>query len=221
MAIFTKATTSRRNPSTLDGPQTDPASTRSDFPLLSRTVDGLPITYLDSASTTPKPQCVLDAVMRYYCEHTSNVHRGVHALAEETTAACERARQEVASFINAAPDEIVFTRNATEGVNLVAHALRLNPGDEVATSPLEHHSNYMPWRGHARVTTVELEEDGLPKYGDIGRIVSRRTRVLALAQVSNVAGVVAPVEEWAAVARKNGACSLVDASQSISHMPVD
>jgi len=209
------------NQATADSPPTDLAHTRDDFPLLSRTVDGLPITYLDSASTTPKPQCVLDAVIRYYSEHTSNVHRGVHALAEETTAACERARQEVASFINAAPDEIVFTRNATEGINLVAHGLKLKPEDEVATTPLEHHSNYMPWRTHARVATVELDEDGLPRYGDIGRIVSGRTRVVAVAQVSNVAGAVAPVEEWAAVARKNGAVSLVDASQSISHMPID
>lgn len=199
----------------------DLACTRRDFPLLRRTIDGQPIVYLDSASTAPKPQCVLDALVGYYTEHTSNVHRGVHGLAEETTAACERARQEVASFINAAPDEIVFTRNATEGINLVAHGLNLKAGDEIATTFLEHHSNYMPWRSQALAVAVDLEQDGLPRYADLGRVLSSRTRLVALAQVSNVAGVVAPVEEWAALARNRGACSLVDASQSISHLPID
>ncbi len=197
------------------------AAVRSEFPLLERTLDGRPIVYLDSASTSPKPRCVIDAVARVYRELTANVHRGVHALADEVTAAHEAARAEVASFLNASPAEIVFTRNATEGVNLVASGLGLEAGDEVVLTALEHHSNFLPWRLRARVVPVGLEDDGLPRYGDVEAAITGRTRLLALAQVSNVAGVVAPVEEWVAAARRRGVPVLVDASQSASHVPID
>ena len=197
------------------------AATRADFPLLERTLDGRPIVYLDSASTSPKPRCVIDAVARVYCELTANVHRGVHALADEVTAAHEAARAEVASFLNASPSEIVFTRNATEGINLVASGLGLEAGDEVVLPALEHHSNFRPWRVRARVVPVGLDEDGLPRYGEVESALSPRTRLLALAHVSNVAGVVAPVEEWIAAARRRGLPVLIDASQSASHVPID
>ena len=205
-------------------PQTSPdplAWTRADFPLLRRSLDDCPLTYLDSASTTPKPDCVIDAVTRFYREHTANVHRGVHVLSEETTDAFERARQEVASFINASPAEIVFTRNSTEGINLVAHGLRLNEADEVVITALEHHSNFLPWRLHARAVPVGLGPDGTPLYEEINARLSPRTRLVSLAHVSNTLGVEAPVQSWIAAARERGIPILLDASQSASHLPLD
>lgn len=196
-------------------------STRDEFPFLQRRIDGDPIVYLDSASTTPKPRCVIDAVTRVYREGASNVHRGVHAVSDEVTAAYEDARREVASFLNASPDEIVFTRGTTEGINLVASGLGLSPDDEVVLTPLEHHSNYLPWRLRARPVTVGLGEDGLPLYGEVERLLSPRTRLLALAQVPNTTGVEAPVGLWVEAARSRGIPVLVDASQSASHVPLD
>jgi len=197
------------------------AFTRDQFPLLRRTVDEKPIIYLDSASTTPKPQCVIDAVMRVYTEQTANVHRGVHALADEVTDAYEHARSEIASFLNASPSEIIFTRNSTEGINLVAAGLGLRPEDEVVMTPLEHHSNYMPWRMRARTVPVGLAPDGLPLYDTVESHVTAGTRLLALAHVSNTAGVIAPVAAWAACAHRHGLPVLIDASQSASHVPLD
>ncbi len=204
------------------GPWPEPlARTRADFPILERTIDGLPIVYLDSASTAPKPRCVIEAVSRVLSDHTANVHRGVHVLADEVTGRYEAARAAVAAFLNASPAEIVFTRNATEAINLVAHGLGLVETDEVVLPALEHHSNFLPWRVRARAVTVDLVEDGLPRYDDVDRTLSPRTRLLALAQVSNTAGVVAPVESWAAAAHARGLPLLVDASQSASHLPID
>ncbi|MDD5563917.1 MAG: cysteine desulfurase [Thermoanaerobaculaceae bacterium] len=206
---------------TAPGPLDPLARSRADFPLLERTIDGRPIVYLDSASTTPKPRCVIDAVVGAYTAHTANVHRGVHVLSEEATEAFEGARAEVASFLNASPAEIVFTRNSTEGVNLVAHGLGFRPGDEVVLTALEHHSNFLPWRVAARAVPVDLDGDGMPRYDEVERLLSARTRLLALAQVSNTTGVVAPVEEWIAAAHARGLPALVDAAQSASHLPID
>ncbi len=201
---------------------TDPlAWTRADFPLLRRSLDGGALTYLDSASTTPKPDCVIDAVTRYYREHTANVHRGVHGLSEETTDAFERARQEVASFINASPAEIIFTRNSTEGINLVAQGLGLGGADEVVITALEHHSNFMPWRQLAHAVPVGLGPDGTPRYEEIHAKLSPRTRLVSLAHVSNALGVEAPVQDWVAAAHGRGIPVLLDASQSASHLPLD
>ena len=197
------------------------AHTRADFPLLEREIDGRPIAYLDSASTAPKPHPVIEAVLDCYRRHTANVHRGVHVLAEEASEAYEAARTEVASFLNAAPDEIVFTRNSTEGVNLVAHGLGLGRDDEVVVTALEHHSNFLPWRAAARTVAVGLGDDGLPRYDEVERALSPRTRLLALAQVPNTTGVIAPVERWVALARERGVPLLVDAAQSASHLPID
>lgn len=197
------------------------AHTRADFPLLERTIDGHPIVYLDSASTAPKPRCVIDAITRVLSGHTANVHRGVHTLADEITGEYEAARLRIATFLNASPAEIVFTRNATEGVNLVAHGLGLKADDEVVLPALEHHSNFLPWRVHARAVPVGLSEDGYPLYDDVGEALSNRTRLLALAHVSNTAGVVAPIESWIATAHSRGLPVLVDASQSASHVPID
>ena len=203
-------------------PPTDPLSfTRADFPLLRRRIDGQPLVHLDSASTAPKPQCVIDAVTEFYTQHTANVHRGVHVLSEEATERFERARQEVASFLNASPSEIIFTRNSTEGINLVAHGLGLQPDDEVVITALEHHSNFMPWRVCARAVPVGLGPDGVPDYDAIHARLSPRTRLVALAQVSNTLGVIAPVAQWIAAAHSRGIPALVDASQGASHVPVD
>ncbi len=197
------------------------AGIRADFPLLQRLVDGRPLTYLDSASTAPKPECVVEAVTRFYRDHTANVHRGVHVLSEQATEEFERARDEVASFINASPAEIVFTRNSTEAINLVACGLGLKPDDEVLLTALEHHSNFMPWRVHARAVPVGLAPDGLPLYDEIHSRISPRTRLVALAHVSNTLGVIAPVESWIEAAHRHGIPVLLDASQSASHLPLD
>ena len=202
--------------------RTEPlAHTRADFPLLEREIDGHPIVYLDSASTAPKPRSVIDAITRILSCHTANVHRGVHTLADEVTGEYEAARLQIATFLNASPAEIVFTRNATEGINLVAHGLGLDESDEIVLPALEHHSNFLPWRVRARPVPLNLSEDGLPLYDQVERALSSRTRLLALAHVSNTAGVVAPVESWAAVARSRDLPLLVDASQSASHLPID
>jgi cysteine desulfurase/selenocysteine lyase len=194
---------------------------KSDFPLLARELDGMPITYLDSASTTPKPRVVIDAVTRYYTEIGANVHRGVHPLGEAATAAYERARYAAASLINASPSEIVFTRNATEAFNLIATGLDLTPGDEVIFPASEHHSNYMPWRMIARPVLVDIDDEAVPRYQQLKERLSPRTRLVTLAHVSNVTGVVAPVEEWIATAHAAGVPIMIDASQSISHLPID
>ncbi|MEI6563242.1 MAG: cysteine desulfurase [bacterium] len=206
----------------MNSPRTDPlAWTRADFPLLKRQVDGHTITHLDSASTAPKPRCVIDAVTRFYENHTANVHRGVHGLSEEATDLFERARHEVASFLNASPDEIIFTRNTTEAINLVAHGLVLKSDDEVILAPSEHHSNFMPWRVHARVMPVDLDSEGVPLYDQIDSLLSPRTRLATIAQVSNTLGVLAPVEPWIAAAHARNVPVFLDASQSASHIPID
>jgi cysteine desulfurase/selenocysteine lyase len=194
---------------------------KADFPLLQRELDGTPITYLDSASTTPKPRAVIDAVVRYYTEMGANVHRGVHPLGEASTAAFERGRYAEASLINASPSEIVFTRNATEAFNLVAQGLGLRAEDEVVFPASEHHSNYMPWRLLAHPVLVDIDDEAVPRYQQLPERLSPRTRLVTLAHVSNVTGVVAPVEEWIEVAHRAGVPVMVDASQSISHLPVD
>jgi cysteine desulfurase/selenocysteine lyase len=192
-----------------------------DFPLLAKQLDGQPITYLDSASTTPKPRAVIDAVTRYYTEMGANVHRGVHPLGEASTAAYEKARYAVASLINASPQEIVFTRNATEAFNLVAQGLGLSGDDEVVFPASEHHSNYMPWRLVARPVLVDIDDETVPRYSQLKERISKRTKLVTIAHVSNVNGVIAPVEEWIATAHAAGLPVMVDASQSVSHLPLD
>jgi len=160
-------------------------------------------------------------VTDYYSRCTANVHRGVHVLCEEATERFERARQEVASFLHASPAEIVFTRNSTEGINLVAHGLGLQSSDDVVITASEHHSNFMPWRVRAHAVPVGLGPDGQPRYDEIDACLSPRTRLVAIAHVSNTLGVIAPVAQWIAAAHQGGIPALVDASQSASHLPLD
>jgi cysteine desulfurase/selenocysteine lyase len=191
------------------------------FPLLERGYDGSPFIYLDSASTTPKPQTVIGAVARYYETLGANVHRGMHPLAEAATEEFERARHRVAALIGAQPAEIVFTHNATDSFNLLARALRLTREDEVVFPASEHHSNYMPWRIDAKAVLVDIDEEAVPKWAQLAARLSKRTRLVSVAHVSNVTGVIAPVEEWIAVAHKAGVPVMLDASQSVAHLPID
>ncbi len=191
------------------------------FPLLERGYDGSPFIYLDSASTTPKPRSVIAAVTRYYDELGANVHRGVHPIAEASTEEYERARHRVAALIGAQPAEIVFTRNATDSFNLLARALGLAADDEVVFPASEHHSNYMPWRGAATPELVDIDDEAVPKWSQLAARLGKRTRLVSVAHVSNVTGVVAPVEEWIATAHAAGVPVMLDASQSIAHLPID
>jgi cysteine desulfurase/selenocysteine lyase len=191
------------------------------FPLLERGYEGEPFVYLDSASTTPKPQSVIDAVANYYETLGANVHRGVHPLAEAATEAFERTRHRVAALIGAQPAEIVFTRNATDSFNLVARALNLRPDDEVVFPASEHHSNYMPWRVAATPRLVNIDAEAVPQWPQLEQLLGKRTRLVSVAHVSNVTGVIAPVEEWIATAHAAGVPVMLDASQSVAHLPLD
>jgi cysteine desulfurase/selenocysteine lyase len=213
---------------------------RADFPILSRTVrGGRPLVYLDSGATSQRPRQVLDAERAFLEQHNAAVHRGAHQLAEEATDAYESARARIAAFVGADPGEVVFTKNATEGINLVAYAMsnacvggglgaecerfRLGPGDEIVVTELEHHANLVPWQELCRRTGATLRwypvtEDGRLDLDSIE--LSERTRLVAFAHQSNVMGTVLPVQELVRRARAVGALTLLDACQSVPHMPV-
>ncbi|MFJ8613135.1 cysteine desulfurase [Streptomyces sp. NPDC093675] len=204
---------------------------RKDFPILERTVEGgARLVYLDSGATTQKPLQVLDAERDFYLRHNAAVHRGAHQLAGEATDAYENARQTVARFIGAADDEVVFTKNTTEGINLVAYALgndrRLGPGDRIVVTEMEHHANLVPWQQLAERTGATLDWFGLTDDGrlDLSRVdelLDERTKLLALAHQSNVLGTINPVRALADRAHAFGALVVVDGAQSVPHRPVD
>jgi cysteine desulfurase/selenocysteine lyase len=208
----------------------DVASVRAQFPILSRSVRGKPLVYLDNAATTQKPVAVLDAVRRYYETSNANVHRGVHRLSEEATQAFEGARERVRSFLNAASTrEVVFVRGTTEALNLVAGSLgrsRVGPGDEVVVSALEHHSNIVPWQMLCRERGAALRVIPIDDRGDVDleafdRLLGPRTRIVSVAHASNALGTVNPVREIAERAHAHGAVVVVDGAQAIPHLPVD
>jgi cysteine desulfurase / selenocysteine lyase len=208
----------------------DPEKVAREFPILSRKVHGKPLVYLDSAASSQKPDAVIDAIARYYRTTNANVHRGVHTLAEEATAAYENARAAVCRFVGAAsPREIVFVRGTTEGINLVAQAWarpRLGAGDEILISELEHHSNLVPWQMVCEQTGATLVVAPIDANGDVileeyTRRLTPRTRVVALAHVSNALGTVNPVAALAELAKRRGAIVVVDGAQGVPHMPVD
>src|SRR5699024_9981403 len=220
--------------------QLDVAAIREDFPILSRTVrDGRPLVYLDSGATSQKPRRVLDAERERYERHTAAVHRGAHQLAEEATDAYEKARETIASFIGADPGEVAVTKNATEGINLVAYAMsnaatadddlrrfQVGPGDEIVVTEMEHHANLVPWqqlcqRPGARLRWFPVTEEGRLDLSEMRELINERTRVVALIHQSNVLGTVNPVAEITARAREVGALVVLDACQSVPHMPVD
>ncbi len=212
------------------GAEMDVNRIRQDFPILSREVHGLPLVYLDNAATSQKPRSVIQALADYYEGYNSNVHRGVHSLSMEATDRYEEARAKVARFIGAAePESIVWTRNTTEGINLVAHTWarqNIRPGDEIVVSQIEHHSNLVPWQQVAAAQGAELRflpmaADGSMDMGEVDSIITPRMRLLAVVHSSNSLGTIHPVKELAAKARSVGAAVLIDGAQSVPHMPVD
>ena len=203
---------------------------RDDFPILSRKVHGKPLVYLDNAATSQKPRAVIQALTEYYETYNSNVHRGVHTLSMEATDRYEEAREKVARFINAeTPESIIWTRNATESINLVAHSWaesNISEGDEIVVTRLEHHSNLVPWqriaaRNGAVLRFLELTEDGAVDMVGAASVINAKTKLLAVTQVSNSLGTVVPVKKLAGMARSVGAAVLVDGAQSVPHQPVD
>ena len=204
---------------------------RQDFPILSRTVGQHPLVYLDSANTSQKPRQVVDAIAEHYLQHNANVARAMHVLGAEATEAYEEARSLVASFIGAAaPEEIIFTKNASEALNLAANTLgsRLGPGDEVVISVMEHHSNIVPWqliceRTGAKLRWFDVTDEGRLdiEAAERDNLINERTKVVSIAHVSNVLGTRNPVADIAAKAHQVGAVVVVDASQSVPHQSVD
>ena len=207
----------------------DVEAIRADFPILRREVRGKPLVYLDNAATTQKPRQVIEALTDYYSNTNANIHRGLHTLAEEATAAYEQTRRKTADFIGAAhAQEIVFTRNTTESLNLLAYTLgaRLRPDDEIILSALEHHSNLVPWqllaqRSGARLRFIELTDDGELDIDQARSLFNPRTRIVSVAHMSNVLGAIAPVAELVEMARAVDATVILDAAQSAPHMPID
>jgi cysteine desulfurase / selenocysteine lyase len=203
----------------------DPAAVRADFPILEREVHGRPLVYLDSANTSQKPRQVLDAMDDYYRRHNANVHRAVHTLSEEATHLFEQARGKVARFAGASERATVFTKNASEAINLVAYAwgLRnLQEGDEVLVTEMEHHSNLVPWQLVARLTgarvrAVPVTGDHLLDLDALDRLLGERTRMVAVSAMSNMLGTLNPVAEVARRAHAAGALVLADAAQAVPH----
>ncbi|HWS58167.1 MAG TPA: aminotransferase class V-fold PLP-dependent enzyme, partial [Actinotalea sp.] len=217
------------------------AAVRADFPLLTRSVRGRPLVYLDSAATSQRPDVVLDAEQDFATRRNAAVHRGAHALAEEATEAYEQARVDVAGFVGADPDEIVWTSNATAALNLVAYAisnatlgrggdaarrLALAPGDEIVVTEAEHHANLVPWqelcaRTGATLRWIGVDDEGRLRTDELATVVTERTRVLAFTHASNVTGAVTDVAPFVRRAREVGALTVLDACQSVPHLPVD
>jgi cysteine desulfurase/selenocysteine lyase len=207
----------------------DTAAIRRDFPILDRVINGKPLVYLDSAATSQKPSAVIEAMDDYYRRYNANPHRGVYAISEEATAAYEGAREKVARFINAQSlKEIVFTRNTTEAINLVAHTwgrVNIRQGDRILLTEMEHHSNLVPWQLLAQATGAELDFLGIDDHGlllldQLDRKL-QGCKLMAFTHQSNTLGTVNPVEAMTAAAHRAGALVLVDGAQAVPHRPVD
>jgi cysteine desulfurase/selenocysteine lyase len=211
-------------------PSLDVARIRRDFPILAREVYGKPLVYLDNAASAQKPTAVLDAIQRAYAEDYSNVHRGLHFLANASTDNYEGARKIAARFLNAASEqEIIFTKNATEAINLAAQSfggMRIGEGDEIVLTIMEHHSNIVPWHFHrerrgAVLKWVPVTEEGIFRIEDFEAALSPRTKMVAITHMSNVLGTVVPVKEVVRIAHERGIPVLIDGSQGAVHLPVD
>jgi cysteine desulfurase/selenocysteine lyase len=203
---------------------------RADFPILQRLVNGRPLIYLDNAASSQKPRQVIDSIVNFYTHSNANVHRGVHTLSVEATDAYEASRERVARFVNAySPEEIVFVRNTTEAVNLVAVCwgrANLKPGDEILATVLEHHSNLVPWQRVAQETgasirLVQLTADGTLDMDDFRDLLGPRTRVVAIAHASNTLGTISDLPEISALAHAVGAIVVADGAQSVPHLATD
>jgi len=208
----------------------DVATIRTDFPILQRSLHGKPLVYLDNAATTQKPQAVIDRLVRYYADENANIHRGVHVLSVEATDAYDAARERVRRFLNAAEArEIVFVRGATEAINVVAATYgrtHVGAGDEVVISEMEHHSNIVPWQmlceekgAHLRV--IPITDSGELRLDEYERLLTPRTRIVAVTHVSNALGTINPVELLVRVAHDRGIPVVIDGAQAVAHTPVD
>jgi cysteine desulfurase / selenocysteine lyase len=208
----------------------DPKQAAKNFPILKRLIKGQPLAYLDNASTTQKPQAVIDAIVEYYSNTNANIHRGAYSMSEESTEAYELTRQKLASFLNAnSPEEIIFTRNTTEAINLVASTwgeTNINEGDEIIVSQYEHHSNFVPWqqlaiRKNAKLKMIPIKKDLTLDLEAYNSLLSERTKLVAITGISNVTGYIAPIKTMIQAAQKVGALTLIDAAQLAAHKKTD
>lgn len=207
----------------------DIESIRKDFPILQRKVHGKPLVYFDNAATSQKPMQVIDAIDFYYKNYNANIHRSIHELGEEATAKFEEAHEKVADFINAdSYQNIVFTKNTTESLNLVAYSLTANlkKGDEIVISQMEHHSNFVPWQQLAKqrglkLKFIKVDDEGKLDEESIKENITKKTKIVSLTHVSNVLGTINPIEEIAKIAHENNSLMVVDGAQAAPHMPVD
>ena len=203
---------------------------REDFPILGREINGKQLVYFDNAATTQKPQAVIDSLVDYYQNYNANVHRGVHSLSMEATDKYEEAREKVAAFINAeSSDCLIWTRNSSESLNLVAYTWgekNIEEGDEIVLTPMEHHSNLVPWqeiarRKGAKIRFIPITSDGLLDLTEIENIINDRTVLVSVVHMSNALGTINPVKEIATIAHSRGAKVLIDGAQSVPHIPTD
>ncbi len=208
----------------------DVARVRQDFPILSRKIHGKPLVYLDNGATSQKPQCVIDAIDHYYRAENSNIHRGVHHLSEQATAAYEAARGKLRGFINAGSDrQIIFVRGTTEAINLVAQSYGrsfLKAGDEIIVSAMEHHSNIVPWQMlceqvGAKLRVIPINHDGEIVMEEYHRLLNDRTRFVSVTHVSNALGTVVPVKEIISLAHERGVPVMLDGAQAVPHLKID
>lgn len=218
-----------QSPTSPGTPALDVEAVRRDFPILERLINDRPLVYLDSGASSQKPVAVIEAERQYYLNSHANIHRGIYVLSEESTLAYEQAHEQVGQFINAAWDEVIFTKNTTESLNLVAYAWgldQLQAGDEVVTTVLEHHSNIVPWQQIAKRTGAVVRYLGITPQGHLDmeqaeQLIGPRTKLVSMAHVSNVLGTINPVAEIGKMAHAQGAVFCVDGAQSIPHMQVD
>jgi cysteine desulfurase/selenocysteine lyase len=211
-------------------PAFDVETIRNLFPVLNRQVKGKPLVYFDNAATTQKPQVVIDALIEYYSGYNANIHRGIHTLAEEATAAFEATRDTVKAFINASSrEEIIFTRGATEGVNLVAYTWgrkNIQEGDEIIISSMEHHSNIVPWQilceeKNAVLKVIPIDDNGDIIFDEYLKLLNDRTKLVSMVHVSNALGTINPVRKVIDAAHKVGAVVLIDGAQSSVHLDIN
>lgn len=203
---------------------------RNDFPIFRKKINGKELVYLDNASTTQKPNSVIDSITDFYTNYNSNIHRAVYQLAEEATELYEHSREKIANFINVRPEEIIFTRNTTESINLIAHSwarTNLKKDDGIAITELEHHSNIVPWQILSQEIGTRLEYVGIDDNGflDLEHLIdlisSKKVKLVSLSHMSNVLGTIVPIEKVIKIAHENDIPVLVDGAQSVPHMPVD
>ena len=202
---------------------------RKDFPILNRKIHGKQLVYLDNAATSQKPRQVIEAIDDYYKNHNANIHRSIHTLGEEATQKYEEAHENVAEFINAdSYQNIIFTKNTTESLNLLAYSLtsKLKKGDEIVISQMEHHSNFVPWQQLAKqrdlkLKFIKINEEGLLDAKSINESITKKTKIVSITHVSNVLGTINQIQDIAKIAHEKGALMIADGAQSAPHMPVD